>query len=177
MTAGVVDDPELVKAIQTNANLFLAKPFDLDRVKLFVDRIIGQGAPMRREEDHSCSVCSVTGYESFDNQIMDKLPCERQAVMPSTTCSVFVSDGGQGEKRFAANILEISETGMCIRTEYQLKPGQLLRFSDIPVQSTGVVRWSKDGEAENSYRAGVQFIVPEGPAHRSLQQAQPNGDG
>lgn len=175
MTAGMVDDPELVKAIQANANLFLAKPFDLDRVKLFVDRILGQGTPMRREEDHSCSL---TTHESFENQLMDgKLPCERQAVMPSTTCSLFVSDGGQGEKRFAANILEISETGMCIRTEYPLKPGQFLRFSDIPVQSTGVVRWSKDGEAENSYRAGVQFIMPDGPPHRSLQQAETNGDG
>jgi CheY-like chemotaxis protein len=175
MTAGVVDDPEAVRSIQTNANLFLAKPFDLDRVKQFVDRIIGQGTPMRREEDHSCSL---TGYESFENQLMDgKLPCERQTLMPSTTCSVFVSDGGQGEQRFAASILEISETGMCIRTEYPLKPGQFLRFSDLPVLSTGVVRWSKDGEAENSYRAGVQFIMPDGPLHRSFHQARTNGDG
>jgi DNA-binding NtrC family response regulator len=43
MTAGVVDEPELVQSIQANANLFLSKPFDLDRVKLFVDGIMGQG--------------------------------------------------------------------------------------------------------------------------------------
>jgi DNA-binding NtrC family response regulator len=43
MTAGMVDEPELVQSIQANANLFLSKPFDLDRVKLFVDRILEQG--------------------------------------------------------------------------------------------------------------------------------------
>src|SRR5450759_4359608 len=39
MTAGVVDKPESVRSIQANADLFLAKPFDLDRVKRLVDRI------------------------------------------------------------------------------------------------------------------------------------------
>jgi DNA-binding NtrC family response regulator len=173
MTAGVMDEPELVQSIQTNANLFLPKPFDLDCVKLFVDRIIGHGTPMRRLEDHSCSL---TGHESFENQLVDgRRQCERKVVMPSATCSVIVSDGGVGETCFTAGILEISERGMCIRTEYQLKPGQLLRFSDIPVLSTGVVRWSKGGGAEDSYHAGVQFIMPEDPSHHPLLQAGAEG--
>ncbi len=174
MTAGVVDEPELVQSIQANANLFLPKPFDLDCVTLFVDRFIGKGTPMRRVEDHSCSP---TGHESFDNQLVDgRRQCDRKVVMPSATCSLVVSDGGVGETTFIAGILEISERGMCIRTECQLKPGQLLRFSDIPVLSTGVVRWSKSGGAEDSYHAGVQFIMPEDPSHLPLQQAQAGGD-
>jgi len=174
MTAGVVDEPEMVQSIQANANLFLSKPFDLDRVKLFVDRIIGRGTPLGQAGDQSGSR---TEHETFENRPMDgKRQCERHAVMPSATCSVIVSDGGQGESRFTAGILEINETGMCIRTESPLKPGQLLRFSDIPLLSTGVVRWSRGGGAEDSYHAGVQFIMPEGPSHRSLQQAQANGD-
>jgi two-component system, response regulator, stage 0 sporulation protein F len=173
MTAGVVDEPELVQSIQANANLFLSKPFDLDCVKLFVDRIIGHGTPMRGVEDHC-----LTGREAYENQRVDgSRQCERKIVMPSATCSVIVSDGGVGETRFTAGILEISERGMSIRTEWPLKPGQLLRFSDIPVLSTGVVRWSKGGGAEESYHAGIQFIMPEDPSHLPFQQAQAGADG
>jgi DNA-binding response OmpR family regulator len=43
MTASVIDEPERVQSIQANAELLIAKPFDLDRVKLFVDGIMGQG--------------------------------------------------------------------------------------------------------------------------------------
>jgi hypothetical protein len=88
--------------------------------------------------------------------------------MSSTTCAVVASDE-EGETSFTAGILEMSDTGMCIRTDYQLKPGQLLRFNDNPVLSTGVVRWSKEGggEAEDSYHAGVQFVMPEGSLTRT----------
>jgi CheY-like chemotaxis protein len=166
MTASVIDEPEIVQSIQANAHLLLSKPFDLDRVKLFVDRILGQEMSLRPEGDHSFSR---TGYETFENwQIDDKRQRERQAVMPCTTCSVVASDGGLGETSFTAGILEMNDTGMCIRTDYLLKPGQLLRFSDNPVLSTGVVRWSKCGGADDSYCAGIQFIMPESPSQLSL---------
>lgn len=93
--------------------------------------------------------------------------------MSNTTCAVVTSDE-EGETSFTAGILELSDTGMCIRTDYQLKPGQFLRFeelagSDNPVLSTGVVRWSKSGgEAEDSYHAGIQFVMPEGSLPRTL---------
>lgn len=155
MTGGVVNDPELMKSIVANAHLFISKPFDLERVKLFVNRFIGDGKSQLQTGDHSNSW---TGYETFENQ----KHIARQAVMSSTTCAVVASDE-EGETSFTAGILEMSDTGMCIRTGYQLKPGQLLRFSDSPVLSTGVVRWSKGGgETEDSYHAGIQFIMPEG---------------
>jgi len=141
--------------------LFISKPFDLDRVKLFVNRFAEQGMSHDHEEDHSNRW---TGYETFEFQ----KHIARQGVMSSTTCHVVVSDDEQGEKRFNAGILEMSDTGMCIRTDYELKPGQLLRFSDNPVLSTGVVRWSKGGgEAEDPYHAGIQFVMPEGPLPHS----------
>jgi hypothetical protein len=161
MTGGVVNDPELMKSIVTNAHLFISKPFDLERVKLFVNRFIGDGTSHPQAGDHSNSW---TGYESFENQTH----ISRQAVMSNTTCAV-VTSGEEGETSFTAGILELSDTGMCIRTDYQLKPGQLLRFSDNPVLSTGVVRWSKGGgEAEDSYHAGIQFVMPESSLPRTL---------
>ena len=46
MTGGVVS-PEMLKSIQENANLLLPKPFDLDRVKSFVEHILGSETPVR----------------------------------------------------------------------------------------------------------------------------------
>lgn len=173
MTASVVDEPELVQSIQLNAELFLSKPFDLDQVELLVERIIGQGTPLCQAGDQSCSR---TGNERFGNRLTDgKRQSERQTLTRSTTCSIVASDSGQGEQRIIAGILEISESGMCIRTEYLLKPGQLIRLGHNPVPSTGVVRWSRGGEAGDSFRAGIQF-VPEGPPHSPFSQVQAGGE-
>ena len=175
MTGGMVDDPQVLQSIQSNASLLLSKPFDLDCVKLFVNQILRPGTSMNQAGDHSCSQ---TGDEPFENRLLVRTRhCERQALTHSTTCTVVASDSEQGEKRFPASILEISEEGMCIRIECLLKPGQLLRFSDKSAPSTGVVQWSKGGGGENSYRAGIQFVMPEGPPDRSREQAQAGGDG
>lgn len=159
MTGGVVDEPEMLQSIRANANLLIPKPFDLHRIKLFVDRTIGQGIPIHQSEEQTYSGIELEPFENWLSE--DNRQYERKAVKNCPTCSVVVSDAGQGEKRFTASVLEISETGMRIRTESLLNPGQHLRFSDYPVLSTGVVQWSKGGGAEGSYCAGIQFIVSE----------------
>jgi CheY-like chemotaxis protein len=168
MTGGVVDEPEMLQSIQANANLLLPKPFDLDRTKLFVDRIIGQGLSIRRSEEQSYSGSE---HEPFENWLReDKRLYQRKAVEQCTTCSVIVAENEQGERNLTASVLDISDAGMRIRTDYGLKPGHLLRVSNSPVLSTGVVRWSKSAEDENSYHAGIQFIMPENPSNSSFLQ-------
>jgi hypothetical protein len=169
MTGGVVNEPGQLRSIQANAHLLLPKPFDLDRFKLFVDRILGLGQETSLHPAGDPS-SSRTGGGTFENwSIDDKRKRERKAVMPCTTCSVVASDNGQGEKSFTAGIIEMNDTGMCIRTDYLLKPGQILRFSDNHILSTGVVRWSKNGGPDDSYRAGIQFVMPEGQPHPALE--------
>jgi DNA-binding response OmpR family regulator len=166
MTGGVVNDPEILKSIVAHAHLLISKPFDMDRVKQFVNRFIGTEISHHRAGDNDNGW---TGYETFENRLADdKRQLTRKSVMCSTTCAVVDSDNEHRETSFTAGILEISDTGMCIRTDYLLKPGQLLRFSDDLVLSTGVVRWSKGGGADNTYRAGIQFVMPEGQPHHSL---------
>lgn len=157
MTGGVVDEPEMLQSIQANANLLLPKPFDLDRTKLFVDRIIGQGMSIRRSEEQSYSG---SGHEPFENWLREnKRQHERKAVVCCTTCSVISAEREQGEKNLTASVLDISDAGMCIRTDCLLKPGHLLRFNGSATPSAGVVRWSMSAGAENSYRLGIQFIM------------------
>ena len=169
MTGGVVNEPGQLRSIQANAHLLLPKPFDLDRFKLFVDRILGLGQERSLDPAGDPAGSRAEGG-TFENWLIDdKRKRERKAVMPCTTCSVVASDNGQGEKSFTAGIIEMNDTGMCIRTDYLLKPGQILRFSDNHILSTGVVRWSKNGEADDSYRAGIQFVMPEGQPHLALE--------
>jgi DNA-binding response OmpR family regulator len=165
MTGGLVYDPKQLQFIQENAHLLISKPFDLDGIKLFVDRFVRDEPSCHSQEGENADGRS--GHRLFDNHLLDdkrQLERQRQVIMPSTTCAMVAADDEQGETSFTAGILEISDTGMCIQTECLLKPGQLLRFSDDPVPSTGVVRWSKGGGPEDSYRAGIQFIMPEGQA-------------
>lgn len=158
MTASEVD-ADMLKSMQENANLLVAKPFDLDRIKLFVDRTMGQGAFIHLAGAHSFNWIK---RETFENWLVDdKRLSERQTVMHNTICSVVASDRGRGEQSFTVGIIEIGDAGMCIRTNYPLKPGQLLTFGVDPVLSTGVVRWSKSKEGEDAFHAGIQFVMPE----------------
>lgn len=106
MTGGVVDEPEMLRSIRANANLLIPKPFDLRRIKLFVERTIGQGTPIRQSEEQS--YCEIE-HEPFENWMSeDNRQYERTAAENCPTCSVVVSETGQGEKRFTAGVLEIS---------------------------------------------------------------------
>jgi DNA-binding response OmpR family regulator len=154
MTAGEVKQSEL-QSIQANANLLVPKPFNLDRIKLFVERIMGQGVSMRQTDQRSYHG---DGHASFENWIEeDKRKSERKACEHQTTCAL-VSD--QGEKQVTAKVLDISDDGMCLHTDHCLKPGNLLRFYNSPERSTGVVRWAMNADVENFYRAGIQFVSP-----------------
>jgi DNA-binding NtrC family response regulator len=157
MTGGVVDEPETLRTIQANANLLLPKPFDLDRIKQFVDRVLGQGVSMRRMEEQSYNGSK---HEPFENWMKDnKRRNERKAVDHSTTFDVIVSEREHGEKNLTASVLDISDAGMCIRTDCLLTPGHRLRLNHSASHSTGIVRWSMNAGAENAYHAGIQFVT------------------
>jgi DNA-binding response OmpR family regulator len=174
MTGGVVDEPEMLQSIQANANLLLPKPFDLDRIKLFVDRILGREMSIRRSENQSYSGSELEPFENWLRE--NKRQYERKAIERCITCTVIAAEGEQAEKNLTASVFDISDAGMCIGTDCRLKPGHLLRISNSPALSTGVVRWSMNAGAENSYRAGIQFVMPENPSNSSFLQAQAAGD-
>jgi len=169
MTAGEVDS-EMLHDIQENANLLMGKPFDLDLVKEFVGCLLGNGTSVMQGADQSCDG---KDNEVFINWMIDgKRQHERRMTTHRTTYSVVSSDSGPEEKLFNASILDISNSGMGISTDYLLKPGHLLRFTDGPqVRSTGIVRWITNAGAEASYRAGIQFVTPRNAHLLSLHQA------
>lgn len=58
-----------------------------------------------------------------------------------------------------AVITDISDGGMGIQTDYPLQPDSLLAFDNGTEEKTGVVRWRKTADAEESgFRAGIEFV-------------------
>ena len=157
MTATEVDS-EMLKSIQENANLLISKPFDLDRVKGFVEHffengkpVFGMGKQFYNDQDNDC----------FVNWLFDeKRQQGRYSTMEPISCSFVNGEGLEGKRDFSANILDINDIGMCIRAECHLKPGSVLRFRDsTALYYPGVVRWSVNTESTDSCRAGIQFII------------------
>jgi CheY-like chemotaxis protein len=170
MTATEVD-AEMLKSIQENANLLLSKPFDLDRIKGFVDHILANGRPVFGTGKHF--------YNDQDNDVFmnwlvdEKRQQSRYATLEPVLCSLLRGDGSQGVTDFSANILDINDAGMGIQTTCLLTPGSVLRFSDsAELFYPGIVRWSISAGSEDSYRAGIQFLISDRntPSH-SEQQA------
>lgn len=55
-----------------------------------------------------------------------------------------------------AELVDRSDAGLGIITDYPLEPGHVLTFSDGFHNKIGVVRWSK--REDNLYRVGIKFV-------------------
>jgi c-di-GMP-binding flagellar brake protein YcgR len=56
------------------------------------------------------------------------------------------------------DMVDVSEGGIGIKTDFNLKPGYMIRFSsEIISQEVGVVKWSMPVSSD-SYRAGIEFM-------------------
>ena len=67
MTGSLVD-ADMMKSIEEHADLLLPKPFDLDRVKSFVEHILGTGTTVQRAGD---SHCKEKDDKPFANWLLD----------------------------------------------------------------------------------------------------------
>ncbi len=145
----------MMESIQENAHLLISKPFDLDRIKAFVDRILITGKPLYRDE---CT--ALKDHTSFVKWLADdNRKHERKPVSRAITCCAVPAHDEKATDTLTAHVIDISEAGMCIRTDYLLKPGHLIRLFDSPAECTGVVRWSMSVGSMESYRAGIQFVA------------------
>ena len=112
MTAGDVT-PAMMKSIQESAHLLMGKPFDLDVVKNFVDRILSTGRPLCKDE-----VNTLMNGSSFIKWVSGaNRGCERKHVAKQISYLTVSPNGEHGRDIFLANVLDISESGIGIMTE------------------------------------------------------------
>lgn len=88
----------------------------------------------------------------------EKREFERRAVMQSIQYSVTVLDF-RDLRRVSLNgeVVDISDSGMGIKTDFPLEPGHVLRFNSGIGHKAGIVKWSMVVN-NNGYRVGIKFV-------------------
>jgi DNA-binding response OmpR family regulator len=164
MTASEITET-MMKAIQENAHLLVSKPFELERMKDLVGRILAKDRPLFRDECAEIQEC-----DSFIKWIADaQRKHERKPVSRNITCCPVSLRGEATADVLSAHVVDISEAGMCVRTDCPLTPGHLLRLSDTAAERTGIVRWSMNAGPAEACRAGIQFVTDENTWNGPLQ--------
>lgn len=163
MTGSEVDD-EMLKFIREYADLLMSKPFDLDRIKTFTARVF---APVFPAGDHADKTKGGGAFENWLEE--DQRQHKRYPTAHAISCAGAAAEGGQGENRFPASVIDIS-AGMGIRADCSLEPGRVIGFSGSSILGMGIVQWSVSAGTGSSCRAGIRFVEPE-HAPRARQQA------
>ncbi len=163
MTGSEVTDG-MMKSIEENAHLLITKPLELDQLKIVVDKILTTGRPFYRDD-----YGAIKDHASFIKWLAnDNRKHERRFIARNISYFAVPPEGENSIDVLSAWAIDISESGMCIRTNNPIKPGHVLRLFDTPAECTGIVRWSKNAGTAESYWAGIQFLSPEHLSHDLL---------
>jgi CheY-like chemotaxis protein len=154
MTGSEISDT-MMHAIQKDAVLLISKPFDLDRLRAYVDQILTTGRPGYSDESKALTddVDSFVKWFADGSRKHKRIPVARKI-----NYFAFPFHDKSTTDVLTADILDISEGGMCIRTDYRLDPGFILKLCDAHVQCEGVVRWSARSGTPEAHRVGIQFV-------------------
>lgn len=147
MTGGDVTSP-MLKEIRKNSELLLSKPFDLFKVKMFVEGILS-GKP--------ADTVHAGNYKAFEYRLMnDQRRHERHPVAKRIA---YTPVSGQQEQEQTAEIVDISDGGMCLVTTYLMPRGVVLRICNNKTDHcAGTVRWSMQTGSDDLYRTGIQLM-------------------
>jgi len=145
MTAHDVNG-DMSKDIKDNSFNFIGKPFDLSQVMAITELALGRDGTVR------------------GNRMARKSETkeERQFARKSFTQSInyfagVFEDGELKVLTLKGEVIDISEGGIGMKTDYNLNPGYMIRFSsDLIPQAVGLVRWSVT--YKESYRVGIEFV-------------------
>jgi len=134
MSANLVTE-EMKREIQKMAYGFVSKPFGLSQIKTISEQLV-----------------------SVDRNIKESRRNKRITSME--TISYYVSVFENSELKIlhlTGNIVDKSDRGIGIKTDYFLTPSYMIRFADETNFKAGVVRWSMT-LGNNMHYAGIEFI-------------------
>jgi CheY-like chemotaxis protein len=144
MSSGSLTD-DMEREIEEHALLFIPKPFELFHVKMIAkhlfedigDSLHGNGLPLQQARRKERRFQRRPARESV-NFLLE-------------------SEGSEGGvmANLRAETIDISDGGVCLKTDHSLEPGQVINFTEGVASEKGVVRWSSP--AEEAYRVGVEF--------------------
>jgi PAS domain S-box-containing protein len=104
-------------------------------------------------------------YAQYTEEIGEKFHAEKrqcERVQYNDTVKYmasFVNEESSKAAIFHADIVDVSEEGMCIITDHALKRDAILIFRDGDIDRSGIVRWRNKVDGDNTYRVGVKFLT------------------
>ena len=144
---------EMEQEIRDKANYFIAKPFDLSEMKMVTDMVL------KSEKDFQGSHRShETGLSEIRSE-KDERKFERTPLMkPLDYFASVLEEDKLKILNLRGDVVDISDDGIGIRTDYPLKPGYMVRFpSEETKHDIGVVKWSVS-TGNDLYRVGIEFV-------------------
>lgn len=143
MTGSVLDD-EMKGDIDRDAYMFIPKPIELDVIKSILKKgIDANGGP---------SPCkSVRGEEIEEKRKHPRMPCSK---VVHYSVSIFYD--WELRSGLVADIIDISEGGIGIRTSFPVSVGNVLRFEEDFQKRKGIVTWAEKNAYK--YRSGVKYL-------------------
>jgi CheY-like chemotaxis protein len=149
---------DMMKSIRDHAHCLISKSFDLLQIKAFVDFLLSDDKPLCHQKS-----AAIRDQISFITWLANDIRKNtRKLVADSISCWAVAPNSDKPAALLTADVLDISATGMCILTEYELEPGHILLLSNTTMQKNAVVRWSEcSGTTASTCRAGLQFVPPE----------------
>ncbi|HTF99151.1 MAG TPA: response regulator, partial [Nitrospirota bacterium] len=115
MTGSEITDA-MLKSIRDNAHALVAKPFELSPLKKFVGRILEANAPLSSEESSALKDSTPSLRWIAD----DFRKGERRPLLRRITCCPATTESASSANMITADVVDISETGVCILTEQSL---------------------------------------------------------
>ena len=145
MTALVIDD-DMKRTIEEGASLFIEKPIDLSQIKVFVKEALERDGDFYRDQK-SCEKEFIKGRRQF----------KRRPLMKLINYSVSFPDLGKPMMlNLKGDVIDISNAGVGIRTDYPLERGHVLRFKKGIGHEAGIVKWSM--MVDDNCRVGIKFV-------------------
>lgn len=142
MTAEELDD-ECKKKVEDMAYQFISKPFDLYQVKFILKHAL--------ERNNS------SGVSMTMEKRRGKRRHERRPFRGTFDYSIKVAGIEEAKiLNLKGNMVDISDGGMGVVTDYSLHAGQMIEFEGMD-QKAGTVKWISMIE-KNAFRVGIEFV-------------------
>ncbi|HXX81214.1 MAG TPA: response regulator [Thermodesulfovibrionales bacterium] len=125
--------------IQEGGCYCLQKPFEISELRAIVQQALG-----KKEQEHF----------SADRRIQLRRPIKKSVSYTVTVLEL----GKPVSLTLKGDIIDISATGVGMRTHYPLEPGHFLMFSIEAELKSGVVKWASMPDDSYMYRVGIEFL-------------------
>ncbi|KPJ98311.1 MAG: hypothetical protein AMK71_11590 [Nitrospira bacterium SG8_35_4] len=148
MTASDVDE-DMKGDIDRGAIMFLPKPIELETVKVFIGRELesGKGIHSAEKSENDTKHDEMNG----EKRKHERMPCTK---IVRYSISIFYDWDLKSD--LVAEIMNMSEGGVGIRTGFPVATGNVIRFERNFHNNDGIVKWwTRDTP---TYRAGIEFI-------------------